>query len=174
MLNTGLDFGNALTVEKRFAVDQDGKVSGLNDFIVNFDFKKNKDTLKAKILDYGLSRIISEDEVANTMKGTPAYLAPEVLMKGTGYTSSCDVWSVGTMLFEMLNGFHPFRGKNTEEILRKIQIGTYEFRADVSVSDLGRDFLKGCLKYDVKDRFTWQQIFNDPYLRLDNSSNFKK
>ena len=119
LLNTGLDFGNALTVEKRFAVDQEGKVSGLNDFIVNFDFKKDQDTLKAKILDYGLSRIISEDEVADTLLGTPAYIAPEVLERG-GYTSSCDVWSVGTMLFEMLNGFHPFRGKNTNEILRKI------------------------------------------------------
>lgn len=122
---------------------------------MNFDFKKNQDTLKAKILDYGLSRIISDDEVANTLLGTPAYIAPEI-MKREGYTSSCDVWSIGTMLFEMLNGFHPFRGKDIHEILRKIQIGTYEFRADVSVSDLGRDFLRGCLKYDVKDRFTWQ------------------
>lgn len=139
-------------------------MSGLDIFIDNFDFRRNQGTLKAKLLGYSVSRVLVEDQLAMTFCGTPVYMAPEII-DNKEYNSSCDVWSLGIMLFQMLNGYLPFEERNRQDILEKIKLGTYEFRTDVSVSDLGRDFIRGCLQYEVEDRFTWQQIFANPYLK---------
>lgn len=61
-----------------------------------------------KITDFGLSKILERDkERAFTLCGTPQYLAPEILL-GKGYDKSCDWFSLGVLIFEMLCGFHPF------------------------------------------------------------------
>ena len=52
-----------------------------------------------KIHDFGNAKIIKERTF--TIVGTPYYMAPEVIT-GKGYSSSCDIWSVGVMLYEMV------------------------------------------------------------------------
>merc|ERR1719206_153206 len=50
--------------------------------------------------------------MAHSLVGTPNYIAPEVLLK-QGYTQSCDWWSVGVILYEMIIGQPPFLADNT-------------------------------------------------------------
>lgn len=64
---------------------------------------------KIKIADFGFARTIEEmDNPVNlTALGTPMYLPIQILNQQK-YSSKCDVFSTGVMLYEMLTGRHPF------------------------------------------------------------------
>ena len=74
-----------------------------------------------KLTDFGLSK----DEVVNyrgktyTFCGTPEYLAPEVLLQ-KGHGRPVDWWSLGTLLYEMMNGIPPFYDENVHKMYEKI------------------------------------------------------
>jgi serine/threonine protein kinase len=60
-----------------------------------------------KIIDFGFCKPLYNQNLAKTMLGSPIYMAPEVL-KGQEYCRKADIWSLGIILFEMLNGFCPY------------------------------------------------------------------
>jgi len=72
-----------------------------------------------KIADFGFSRPLSHTSLAATLCGSPLYMAPEILQHQR-YDYKCDLWSVGTVLFEMVTGKPPFGGSNHMELLRNI------------------------------------------------------
>lgn len=57
--------------------------------------------------------------LAYSTVGTPDYIAPEVFLQA-GYTKSCDWWSLGVIMFEMLIGYPPFCSETAQETYRKI------------------------------------------------------
>jgi serine/threonine protein kinase len=57
--------------------------------------------------------------MAHSLVGTPNYIAPEVLMR-QGYNQSCDWWSVGVILYEMIVGRPPFLDENTANTQLKV------------------------------------------------------
>lgn len=57
-----------------------------------------------------------------TFAGTPLNMAPEIL-KGHLYNSSVDIYSAGTVLYEMLYGVTPFKGRDTRMLLESIHKG---------------------------------------------------
>lgn len=64
-----------------------------------------------KIIDYGLAKILKNNEEATSFCGTPEYLAPEMLTKES-YDKSVDWWAVGILMYEMLIGVTPFFNRN--------------------------------------------------------------
>jgi serine/threonine protein kinase len=48
--------------------------------------------------------------------GTPSFIAPEVL-RGEGYTSKADIFSLGCLFFNILTGHPPFEGNTTDEVI---------------------------------------------------------
>eukprot|EP00427_Karlodinium_veneficum_P012096 CAMPEP_0169064772 /NCGR_PEP_ID=MMETSP1015-20121227/2026_1 /TAXON_ID=342587 /ORGANISM="Karlodinium micrum, Strain CCMP2283" /LENGTH=846 /DNA_ID=CAMNT_0009123257 /DNA_START=238 /DNA_END=2778 /DNA_ORIENTATION=+ len=61
-----------------------------------------------KLIDFGIAKKLEEGKPKTfTMIGTPHYMAPEV-MRGHGYSTEIDVWSLGVMLFEFVCGYLPF------------------------------------------------------------------
>jgi serine/threonine protein kinase len=70
-----------------------------------------------KIVDFGLSKIIGPNETAREPFGTIGYSAPEVLMQKP-YSFSCDVWSIGCILYALVSGSLPFDHRDIKEIKR--------------------------------------------------------
>lgn len=63
---------------------------------------------KIKLGDFGFCKgLESQRDLAQTMLGSPIYMAPEVL-KGEIYTIKADIWSLGVVTYEMTFGFCPF------------------------------------------------------------------
>lgn len=62
-----------------------------------------------KIGDFGGSKRLNPDQRETfTFKGTPVYMAPEIRI-GDPYTSKVDIWSLGVILYEIVEGERPFR-----------------------------------------------------------------
>uniref|UniRef100_M8B9T4 Putative pentatricopeptide repeat-containing protein n=1 Tax=Aegilops tauschii TaxID=37682 RepID=M8B9T4_AEGTA len=70
-----------------------------------------------KISDFGLSRVLHPGEYAETACGTRLYMAPEVMLFQK-YDGKVDLWSIGAILFELLNGYPPFRGTKLAALFR--------------------------------------------------------
>lgn len=80
-----------------------------------------------------------------TKAGTPYYIAPEVLHGK--YDESCDIWSLGVILYILLSGLPPFYGRNDAEILQMVKSQQYSF--DIPefkhVSEAAKDVIRACL-----------------------------
>ncbi len=78
---------------------------------------------RIKLLDFGLARPIPMNETGSTatigygdkLAGTLPYIAPEILTGSTAQAGS-DIWSFGVVLYEMVTGQHPFRGRTEFEL----------------------------------------------------------
>jgi len=81
-------------------------------------------------------------------------MAPEIL-ENHAYTYKSDVWSVGTILFELLTGFSPFKeSKNKEQLkinLKKKKI----FPTELTISEECLSLINKCLNYDSELRPSW-------------------
>lgn len=102
-----------------------------------------------KLTDFGLSKIVSDEEKKTyTMCGTAEYLAPEVLFE-KGYDKTCDWFSMGVVMFEMLCGYHPFPKKNN-----KIDVKAYlrPMKFPKQVSSLAKDLITKLLEPNPRKR----------------------
>ncbi|KAG9293853.1 hypothetical protein G9A89_019191 [Geosiphon pyriformis] len=73
-----------------------------------------------KIADFGFARLLPATSLAETLCGSPLYMAPEIL-RYEKYDAKADLWSVGAVLYEMIVGKPPFRAQNHVELLGKIE-----------------------------------------------------
>jgi len=82
-------------------------------------------------------------QLAYSTVGTPDYIAPEVFLQ-TGYTSACDWWSLGVIMYEMLIGYPPFCSENPQETYLKIKNwkDTLVFPPEVPVSESAKETIR--------------------------------
>ncbi|KXN82874.1 Serine/threonine-protein kinase ATG1 [Leucoagaricus sp. SymC.cos] len=73
-----------------------------------------------KVADFGFARSLPNAMMAETLCGSPLYMAPEIL-RYEKYDAKADLWSVGAVLYEMAVGKPPFRANNHIELLKKIE-----------------------------------------------------
>ncbi|KLO06515.1 kinase-like protein [Schizopora paradoxa] len=73
-----------------------------------------------KVADFGFARSLPNAMMAETLCGSPLYMAPEIL-RYEKYDAKADLWSVGAVLYETTVGRPPFRAQNHIELLKKIE-----------------------------------------------------
>ncbi len=79
-------------------------------------------TGQVKITDFGLAKLIGsqfQHTVADTLLGTPLYMSPEQAIGG-GIDGRSDIFSLGTICFEMVTGKQPFTGNTYAAVIQKI------------------------------------------------------
>ena len=147
----------------------------LDNILVNFDSeedRKNKNMLKAKvkIIDFGFARHLNPTELAYSTLGSPINMDPGILRKlnkmensrDYGYDQKADIWSLGTICYEMLIGKCTFDAESMKELVTKVERGNYFLPNYLSKESVS--FLNGMLQYDLKKRLSSEQLINHKFL----------
>ena len=120
--------------------------------------------IKVKIMDFGLSKIVSKEEKLIEGFGTLYYAAPEII-QNMPYNKEIDVWSLGVILFYMFTGYYPFVGKEEDEIEEKIINEPVEFKDGEweKISENVQDLIRKCLEKYPEDRISIDDFINHPW-----------
>ncbi|KAJ8599922.1 hypothetical protein CTAYLR_002865 [Chrysophaeum taylorii] len=124
-------------------------------------------TATLKIADFGFARRLETAALAETLCGSPLYMAPEIL-SFKRYDAKADLWSVGAILFEMLVGSPPFAGRDHRELLANIKTTTLRLPADVRVSQACLVLLQQLLKRDPVSRISLDDFVACEFCRGDD------
>ncbi|XP_055719653.1 ribosomal protein S6 kinase alpha-5 isoform X2 [Salvelinus fontinalis] len=143
----------------------------------NLLFTDESENSEIKIIDFGFARLKPPDnQLLKTPCFTLAYAAPEIL-KYDGYDESCDLWSLGVILYTMLSGQVPFQcqGKSlthtsAEEIMKKIKQGDFSFEGEAwrSVSQQAKDLIQELLTVDPDKRIKMCGLRYNAWLQDDS------
>ncbi|OTA23868.1 hypothetical protein BTJ68_13524 [Hortaea werneckii EXF-2000] len=122
-----------------------------------------------KIADFGFARHLPSTAMAETLCGSPLYMAPEIL-RYEKYDARADLWSTGTVLHEMVVGKPPFRAQNHVDLLRKIEKANDQIIFDnrnMVISRGMKDVIRKLLKKSPLDRVSYEEFFEDPVVTGD-------
>ncbi|XP_031555921.1 serine/threonine-protein kinase D3-like [Actinia tenebrosa] len=117
-----------------------------------------------KLCDFGFARIIEEKSFRRSVVGTPAYLAPEVLLNQP-YNRSLDMWSVGVVVYVSLSGTFPFNEE--EDIQDQIHNAAFMYPPD-PWQEISRDainLISNLLQVKQRSRYTCDKCLIHPWLQ---------
>lgn len=115
-----------------------------------------------KLSDFGFSKVM-EDDITRTKLGTPATMAPEIMMN-KNYSKKADIWSVGIITYQLLLKTLPFRARNENELLHNILTNKGpKFPEGIVIPDVLKDLLINCLQVDPNKRMSWKQYFEHAF-----------
>ena len=120
-----------------------------------------------RLLDFGLSKIVGNEEKCTEPYGTLSFVAPEVL-QGKPYDKSVDLWSIGIITFLLLCGYLPFDDKHSErEIARQTIQDPVPFESKIwnKYSSEAKNFVEGLLQKKPEKRLTIKEILEHPWIK---------
>lgn len=116
-----------------------------------------------KVADFGFARHLPQTMMAETLCGSPLYMAPEILSYHK-YDAKADLWSVGTVTYEMMVGKPPFRAANHIELLKKIEDAKdrIPFPSGLVISSDLHRMIRHLLKKEPTERISFEGSFESP------------
>ena len=146
----------------------------LDNIMVHFDNPSDKENLnmmkaKIKIIDFGFSIVLSKENLASTTVGSPINMDPIILEKfnklrdkNASYDTKADIWSIGTVCYELFIGKAVFDAETMEALVEKVKGGTYKVPSTISKELV--NFLNNMLQYDATYRPTAKELQSFPFL----------
>ena len=113
---------------------------------------------KACLADFGLARTLFNDTIVDVesrqLEGTAPYMSPAVAA-GDAEDTRCDIYSFGALLYEMLTGHPPYKGRGTKEVLDQIIAGPPKPITSLNPNaDRGLVAVaEGCMARELRDRY---------------------
>jgi serine/threonine protein kinase len=147
-----------------------------DNILLNYDNEEDKNNFnlmkaQVKIIDFGFSCKVSPKGLQYSVLGSPINMDPLILKKlnsstnktrQLGYNESADIWSIGTVCYEMLIGKSVFDAEEMEELVKKVEDGGYEVPTNLSHEVVS--FMNGMLQYEGKRRLTAAQLSRHEFL----------
>ncbi|XP_067639017.1 MAP kinase-activated protein kinase 2 isoform X5 [Eurosta solidaginis] len=135
----------------------------------NLLYTTNEKNATLKLTDFGFAKETLIKDTLQTPCYTPYYVAPEVLGPEK-YDKSCDVWSLGVIMYILLCGFPPFYSNNglaiSPGMKKRIRTGQYDFPNPewANVSQAAKDLIKGMLNVDPTKRLTIDEVIRNNWI----------
>ncbi|KAL3694157.1 hypothetical protein R1sor_007808 [Riccia sorocarpa] len=119
-----------------------------------------------KIADFGFARSLQPQGMAETICGSPLYMAPEILQRQK-YDAKADLWSVGAILYQLVCGRPPFHGNSHVQLLLNI-VRTNEIKfPDGVLAELHSDcvdMIRKLLRRNPVERLGFEEFFNHKFM----------
>jgi len=167
-------------VHKKNAIHRDIKLSNVLLSYPDEESRKNEKPI-VKLGDFGFARLMTQVEGENasiseaaepmSFVGTPLNMAPELFHKKP-YSFKADIWSLGTILYELLIGQNCYTGMNKEDLLHNIDKGSYKIPKSIKLSTECLDFLNACLQLQPISRIKWKKLLTHDYIATDKYTEF--
>ena len=128
----------------------------------NIMLTSRKGNFKVKIMDFGLSKVISNNQRINDSFGTINYVAPEILINKP-YNLKVDIWSLGVIWYALLSGELPFESQKEENVAKKTIFSEVSYRKEIweKYKKETIDIVKRCLNKNQDERATIDDIINN-------------
>ncbi|OMP06301.1 hypothetical protein CCACVL1_01634, partial [Corchorus capsularis] len=123
-------------------------------------------TPQLKIGDFGFARSLRPLDLADTLCGSPLYMAPEII-QNQKYDAKADLWSVGAILFQLVTGKPPFDGNSQLQLFQNILRSTEPRFPEGATEELHPDCVDLCrslLRHNPVERLTFREFFNHKFL----------
>uniref|UniRef100_A0A0E0CPI6 mitogen-activated protein kinase kinase kinase n=1 Tax=Oryza meridionalis TaxID=40149 RepID=A0A0E0CPI6_9ORYZ len=127
---------------------------------------------RVKLADFGMAKHINGQQCAFSFKGSPYWMAPEVIKNSNGCNLAVDIWSLGCTVLEMATSKPPW--SQYEGIAAVFKIGNSKELPPIPdhLSEEGRDFIRQCLQRDPSSRPTAVDLLQHSFIR--NASPLEK
>ncbi|CAL8074055.1 unnamed protein product [Calicophoron daubneyi] len=119
-----------------------------------------------KVTDFGFAQCHKDTIKMNELRGTLLYMAPEIYCEGI-YHPSCDLWSVGVILYQCLFGFTPYGSADSASLKAKLlKDEPIKIPSSVPISPDCETLLRGLLKRHPDERLNHEEFFAHPFVDL--------